>query len=247
MVSAGAAPDVAVLIETDELLDRIGRRAHAASDLGDPVLASLAVLAADVDLDPAPVERTRRAALERALWPPDRQWHATGTAGSGCCRRSDSCHPADHDALPTLRGRRPRGPGRAARRRATDACGRRFAPCRSNPGHDPAGDDRQGGTRVGRRRRRPGALDDGGRSHHPRGVGQSCRCLGACRARAVRRGTRARAVPIVVGRGRGPGRPRPTTTGGARRRPIPPRCPAEPLRPVPPGSVPSGPCRSRRS
>ena len=104
MVSAGAAPDVAVLIETDELLDRIGRRAHAASDLGDPVLASLAVLAADVDLDPAPVERTRRAALERALWLLDRQWHATGTAGSGCCRRSDSCHPADHDALPTLRG-----------------------------------------------------------------------------------------------------------------------------------------------
>ncbi|MFN8079553.1 MAG: hypothetical protein U0Q19_08300 [Kineosporiaceae bacterium] len=70
-VPSGSAPDVALLIQTDELLDRIGRRQPTAGDLDDPVLASLAVLAADVDLNPAPVERTRRAALHHGLWPPD--------------------------------------------------------------------------------------------------------------------------------------------------------------------------------
>lgn len=57
-----AVPDVALLVETDELLDRLAARAPRGVDLDDPVLASLAVLAGDVDLDPAPFEPTRRVA-----------------------------------------------------------------------------------------------------------------------------------------------------------------------------------------
>ncbi|MBK7621130.1 MAG: hypothetical protein IPJ14_00330 [Kineosporiaceae bacterium] len=72
-VPTSGAPDVALLIQTDELLDRIGRRMPVARDLDDPVLASLAVLAADVDLAPVSLERTRRAAVQRGLWPPDVQ------------------------------------------------------------------------------------------------------------------------------------------------------------------------------
>jgi len=66
----GSHPDIARLAETDELLDRIGRRSPNLRDLDDPVLASLAVLAADVDLDEAPLQRTRGALTRHDLWPP---------------------------------------------------------------------------------------------------------------------------------------------------------------------------------
>jgi hypothetical protein len=51
---------------TDELLDRIGARAPTPEDLDDPLVAALALMAAEIDLDAVPVESTR-GALDRAL------------------------------------------------------------------------------------------------------------------------------------------------------------------------------------
>jgi hypothetical protein len=53
----------------DVFLDRLGRRELDAGDLDDPLAASLALLAGDVDLRPVPVEATRRALREAGLWP----------------------------------------------------------------------------------------------------------------------------------------------------------------------------------
>ena len=54
------------LRQTDALLDRIAARAPLPDDLDDPVVASLALMAAQIDVDAVPVESTR-AAVERAL------------------------------------------------------------------------------------------------------------------------------------------------------------------------------------
>jgi hypothetical protein len=54
------------LLATDALLDRLGARAPTPDDLDDPLMAALALMAAEIDLDAVPVERTR-AALTRAL------------------------------------------------------------------------------------------------------------------------------------------------------------------------------------
>ena len=51
---------------TDALLDRIGSRAPTPEDLDDPLVAALALMAAEIDLDGVPVELTR-AALEQHL------------------------------------------------------------------------------------------------------------------------------------------------------------------------------------
>lgn len=63
-------PDIAMLQATDALLDRLGRREPTPDDLDDPLIASLALLGAEVDLDVAPVARTRRALQSRGQWPP---------------------------------------------------------------------------------------------------------------------------------------------------------------------------------
>jgi len=54
------------LRSTDALLDRIGTRAPTPDDLDDPVLAALALMAAEIDLDPVPVDATR-AAIQRRV------------------------------------------------------------------------------------------------------------------------------------------------------------------------------------
>jgi hypothetical protein len=51
---------------TDALLDRIGSRMPTPEDLDDPLVAALALMAAEIDLDAVPVEVTR-AAVERDL------------------------------------------------------------------------------------------------------------------------------------------------------------------------------------
>ena len=51
---------------TDALLDRIGSRVPTPEDLDDPLVAALALMAAEIDLDAVPVEVTR-AAVERDL------------------------------------------------------------------------------------------------------------------------------------------------------------------------------------
>jgi hypothetical protein len=60
---------------SDELLDRLGRRAPGASDLDDPLVAALAVMAGDIDLNPVPVSASRRALAEAGSWPPHRPPH----------------------------------------------------------------------------------------------------------------------------------------------------------------------------
>jgi hypothetical protein len=57
--------DIDELAATDALLDRLGARAPSADDLDDPLIAALALLAAEVDLDAVPLDVTR-AALESA-------------------------------------------------------------------------------------------------------------------------------------------------------------------------------------
>src|SRR4051812_17415370 len=51
---------------TDALLDRIGSRVPTPEDLDDPLVAALALMAAEIDLDAVPVEATR-AVVERDL------------------------------------------------------------------------------------------------------------------------------------------------------------------------------------
>jgi hypothetical protein len=54
---------------SDELLDRLGRRRPTTGDLDDPVAATLALLAGEVDLDPADSCTLRRTLLDEGLWP----------------------------------------------------------------------------------------------------------------------------------------------------------------------------------
>jgi hypothetical protein len=67
------------LRSTDALLDRIGARAPAPEDLDDRVVAALALMAAQIDLDAVPVESTK-AALERIL--PELRTHSSATRWS---------------------------------------------------------------------------------------------------------------------------------------------------------------------
>jgi hypothetical protein len=97
------------LQETDALLDRMGARAPFPEDLDDPVVASLALMAAQVDVDAVPIERTR-AAVEQAMpevWADDRgpavpEADLLVLAGSGWSREE-------------LWSRGPRGPRRGGR------------------------------------------------------------------------------------------------------------------------------------
>jgi hypothetical protein len=66
--AAGPADD-ADLRATDELLDRLGRRAPDTADLDDVLAASLAVLAGDVDLGAVSVAHTQRALIAAGAWP----------------------------------------------------------------------------------------------------------------------------------------------------------------------------------
>ena len=60
------ARPAAELLATDALLDRVGSRAPTPDDLDDPLVAALALMAAEIDLDTPHVEDTR-AALVRAV------------------------------------------------------------------------------------------------------------------------------------------------------------------------------------
>jgi len=68
-VDTGGPPGVDELRSSDELFDRLGRRAPGPSDLDDPLIATLAVLAGDVDLLPVPVSASRRALTGAGAWP----------------------------------------------------------------------------------------------------------------------------------------------------------------------------------
>jgi hypothetical protein len=64
------APDLAEVAATDKLLDRLAARRPSATDLDDPAVAVLALLATDIDLHPAPVDRLRLALQATGHWPP---------------------------------------------------------------------------------------------------------------------------------------------------------------------------------
>jgi hypothetical protein len=49
------------LLATDALLDRVGARAPTPDDLDDPLIAALALMAAEIDLDTPPLQDTRTA------------------------------------------------------------------------------------------------------------------------------------------------------------------------------------------
>jgi len=53
--------DIEELAATDALLDRVGARSPSAGDLDDPLVAALALMAAEIDLDAVPVADTRAA------------------------------------------------------------------------------------------------------------------------------------------------------------------------------------------
>jgi hypothetical protein len=60
-----AVPGLSALRATDALLDRLGQRQPTADDLDDPFLASLALLAAEVDVDEVPAAVTWQAWRQR--------------------------------------------------------------------------------------------------------------------------------------------------------------------------------------
>ena len=55
------AGDIEQLAAVDALFDRLGARAPSPDDLDDPVVAALALMAAEIDLDAVPVDATRGA------------------------------------------------------------------------------------------------------------------------------------------------------------------------------------------
>jgi hypothetical protein len=69
------------LAGTDRLLDRLGRREPDPGDLGDPVVATLAALAGDVDEQPVPVVVT-----SLALAAGRRSGRRAGQRGAGISR-----------------------------------------------------------------------------------------------------------------------------------------------------------------
>jgi len=137
------------LLATDALLDRVGARAPTPDDLDDPLVAALALMAAEIDLDPVPVEDTR-AALARVH--PDPAPTDPPLAGdrSGVVidlRDVDPLQPAGRDEL--------RGPRRRPRPVEPAAASVAMAPPRSLP-RMPAPGGAPGGSRrpEGRRQRK---------------------------------------------------------------------------------------------
>ncbi len=114
---------------TDALLDRIGARAPTPDDLDDPLVAALALMAAEVDLEAVPVERTR-AALAGVL--------PEGVEGAADVPRADG--PAgvvidlrDIDPLPPSGREQLRRPRRAQRPVEPAVAPGAMAPPRSLP------------------------------------------------------------------------------------------------------------------
>ncbi len=124
------------VLATDALLDRVGARAPTPDDLDDPLVAALALMAAEIDLDAVPVETTR-AALARAVpdldvppatrqaRPPlhDEERRVARRARTRH-RRQRRPRRAGHRDLPRRRRHRPlrpprRGTGRAVRKALT--------------------------------------------------------------------------------------------------------------------------------
>jgi hypothetical protein len=139
------------LLATDALLDRVGARAPTPDDLDDPLVAALALMAAEIDLDPVPVEDTR-AALARVRPDPAPTPIDPPLAGdrSGVVidlRDVDPLEPAGRDEL--------RGPRRRPRPVEPAAASVAMAPPRSLP-RMPAPGGAPGGSRrpEGRRQRK---------------------------------------------------------------------------------------------
>ena len=101
------ARPTAELLATDALLDRIGARAPTPDDLDDPLVAALALMAAEIDLEAVPVERTRAAVSDVLPEGGDaavRAPRSDGPAGVVIDLRDiDPLPPSGHDQL-----RRPR-------------------------------------------------------------------------------------------------------------------------------------------
>lgn len=71
--------DIERLAATDALLDRLGARVPSPDDLDDPVVAALALMAAEIDLDAVPLDATRAALSARSG--PSPPVHEQGSAG----------------------------------------------------------------------------------------------------------------------------------------------------------------------
>ena len=100
------------LLATDALLDRVGARAPTPDDLDDPLVAALALMAAEIDLDTPPVGDTRDALVRAA---PDLPVPPSPSA-SGAFPHDESTGLVI-DLRDSAMGRRlERQPGRARRR-----------------------------------------------------------------------------------------------------------------------------------
>ena len=140
------------LLATDALLDRVGARAPTPDDLDDPLIAALALMAAEIDLDAVPVEETRAgvASAVPELAPPaapEALAHEENTAlvidlRDTAARRG----PQRNELHPPQR--RPRSPERQPERTGPPAA---MAPPRSLPRMPPPGGaaDRPGGPPAG--------------------------------------------------------------------------------------------------
>jgi hypothetical protein len=104
------------LCASDALLDRIGSRAPNPDDLDDPLVAALALMAAEIDLDGVPVDLTR-AAVERHLT--ERHLTELHLAGSGQPEPLPGDGVVDERTglVLNLRGAGDEAPGEALRRR----------------------------------------------------------------------------------------------------------------------------------
>jgi hypothetical protein len=113
------ARPTAELLATDALLDRVGARAPTPDDLDDPLIAALALMAAEIDLDAPPLDDTR-AALAQA----DPEFQLSRPASEGPphdeatglvidLRDSASSRSLDRDQVRRPQ-RRPRQPERVA-------------------------------------------------------------------------------------------------------------------------------------
>jgi hypothetical protein len=144
------------LRETDALLDRVGARAPTPDDLDDPLLAALALMAAEIDLEAVPVEVTRdafdragRGAGLRSVDAPGLPPHDERTGLVIDLRDAAPQPPVAHDGMRRSR-RRPDRPA-AADRPAAMAPPRSLARMPSSTG--PGGSRAPGGRRE--RRMRP--------------------------------------------------------------------------------------------
>jgi hypothetical protein len=143
---------------TDALLDRIGSRVPTPEDLDDPLIAALALMAAEIDVDAVPVDVTR-AAVERVadLYPTGPT--PTGQVGEPVVDERtglvldlrDAPASADEPAVapPARDDRGPRRPRRGSSYSGAPAPGA-IAPPRSLP----RSSTRPGGRSEGRRTRR---------------------------------------------------------------------------------------------